>query len=327
VNLKSFKRYVDDSHARFDVQNDALRFLDVLNKQHENIQYTIETENEEKSLNFLDISIINTTKGKYQFKIHRKEAITNVQLKPSSCHDPKVLNGVFRGFVDRAYSLCSDNYLDEEIKFLTQNFIDNGYNETSLTSIIKSVKQKKQQQQQQPPDTVQKIVSLPWIPGVSTKLKNAFKKSGYKTVFKSNKNLKDILTAKTKPKLPANSHPGVYKVDCSCGKAYVGETKLQISTRVNQHEKAAFLGQWQKSAIAEHTKSCDGVIEWNNQRNTIKVESRYFDRKVREALEIQYHRCNPKYGGINQDDGTYVTTSFWKPLMKYCKDKDTLLKN
>jgi len=42
-----------------------------------------------------------------------------------------------------------------------------------------------------------------------------------------------------------------------------------------------------------------------------------------EALEIQYHQCNPKYGGMNQDDGTYVTTSFWKPLLKNCKDTIT----
>jgi len=120
INLKSFKRYVNDSHARFDIKNDALRFLNILNKQNKNIQYTIEMQSENKSLDFLDITITNTNNGKYQFKIHRKEAITNVQLKPSSSHDPKVLNGIFKGFVERAYSLCSTNYLEEELNFLTK---------------------------------------------------------------------------------------------------------------------------------------------------------------------------------------------------------------
>jgi len=156
----------------------------------------------------------------------------------------------------------------------------------------------------------------------SSKLKKAFKKSGYKAVFKSNKNLKDILTTKNKPKLPSNSYPGVYKINCSCGKSYVGETKLQVSNRIKQHQKATFLGQWEKSAIAEHSNHCHGSIEW--EPNTIKVEGLYFERKVREALEIQYHQTNPKYGGMNQDDGQYVTTSFWKPLLRY--HKDTLTK-
>jgi len=113
-------------------------------------------------------------------------------------------------------------------------------------------------------------------------LKNAFKKSGYKAVFKSNKNLKDILTIKNKPKLPSNSHPGIYKVDCACGKAYVGETKLRVATRINQHEKATLPGQYNKPAIADHTKNCDGVINRDpKQQNTTKAESRHLDRKVR----------------------------------------------
>ena len=40
-----------------------------------------------------------------------------------------------------------------------------------------------------------------------------------------------------------------------------------------------------------------------------------FERSVREALEIQRHRSSPKYGGINLDDGQYVKTNFWIPLM------------
>lgn len=97
-------------------------------------------------------------------------------------------------------------------------------------------------------------------------MKKAFEKSGYKTVFKSNKNLKHILTSKNKPKLPPNSYPGIYKLNCSCGKKYVGETKLKIQSRIKQHKKASFLGQYEKLAIAEHQKDCDGTIDWNSPK-------------------------------------------------------------
>ena len=50
---------------------------------------------------------------------------------------------------------------------------------------------------------------------------------------------------------------------------------------------------------------------------TIKIEERYFDRCIREALEIQRKGSGPKEGGVNLDYGKYVTTKFWLPLMKY----------
>ena len=97
INIKSFKQYVDDTHACFTNHLESERFLQLLNKQHENIKYTIEKEdNETKTINFLDVSVTNNMSGTYQFNVFLKNAITNVQIKPNSCHDPKIIR-------------CSDN--------------------------------------------------------------------------------------------------------------------------------------------------------------------------------------------------------------------------
>ena len=58
---KTFKRFVDDSHARFNNRAQSLQFLDILNSQDPSIQYTIEFENENKQLSFLDLTITNTS--------------------------------------------------------------------------------------------------------------------------------------------------------------------------------------------------------------------------------------------------------------------------
>ena len=50
-------------------------------------------------------------------------------------------------------------------------------------------------------------------------------------------------------------------------------------------------------------------------------ETNRFERKVREVLEIQYHKCGPKKGGMNLDDGQYVTTKFWTPHFKYLRKR------
>jgi len=75
-------------------------------------------------------------------------------------------------------------------------------------------------------------------------------------------------------------------------------------------------GQWEKSGLAEHAKNCHGQFSWNETK-TLKIDANRFSRKVREAIEIQFHQTAPRNGGLNQDDGQYVTTPFWKPLLRH----------
>ena len=120
--------------------------------------------------------------------------------------------------------------------------------------------------------------------------------------------------------LPENSHPGVYKLNCNCKKANVGETGCKVSTRTQQHQQSVYNGNWEKSGVTEHAKTCHGIIDWSTV-GTLKVESRTFERKIKEAIEIQYYQTGPRDGGMNQDDGNYMTTSFWKPMLQYVKTK------
>ena len=180
---KTFRRYVDDSHARFNSFEEAERFLTILNSQDPRIQYTIEREDDEKQLPFLDILVHNAGSGLYDFKVYRKEAITNVQIKPNSCIDGKVIVGVFKGFLARAWRICSEKHRNEEFEFLIKVFSENGHDENLLRSIKDSYK---------PPElrptiavnnaTDEKpIVKLPWIPKVTPKLKKIYKKKRFKS--------------------------------------------------------------------------------------------------------------------------------------------------
>ena len=73
--MLSFYPYVDGSHNNIDC---AIEFQNILNKQHNKIQYTIDKEEENKVLQFIDIKVINNGAGKYEFDISRKYAITCV---------------------------------------------------------------------------------------------------------------------------------------------------------------------------------------------------------------------------------------------------------
>ena len=132
---KTFKRFVDDSHTRFNNREQSLQFLDILNSQDPSIQYMTEFENENKQLSFLDVTITNTGNNSYDFKIFRKTSIANVQTKPNSKIAPHIAMGVFKGFLSRAYKICTEKYLQSEIDFLIDIFTENGHNRNTLPNI------------------------------------------------------------------------------------------------------------------------------------------------------------------------------------------------
>ena len=52
------------------------------------------------------------------------------------------MKGIFIGFIDRADNICSDNFIGDEIDFLVNVFVENGYDETFLRNIIKQRRRK-----------------------------------------------------------------------------------------------------------------------------------------------------------------------------------------
>ena len=70
-------------NSRSETVHQSHSFLNMFNKQSNAIRHTMEKEDQSQKLNFLEIIVINTAAGNYEFKIRRKNAITNAQIKPN----------------------------------------------------------------------------------------------------------------------------------------------------------------------------------------------------------------------------------------------------
>ena len=141
---KTFRCFVDDSHTRFQERSHTDNFLKIWNKQDPAIKYTVEFEDHKHSLNFLDINITNnTTNRKYEFKVHRKDAITNIHIKPNSCIDPSITKSVFKGFLHLGHKGCSEKYTMEETQFLIDIFVENRHMRTFPENLVKNYNVKK----------------------------------------------------------------------------------------------------------------------------------------------------------------------------------------
>ena len=162
----------------------------------------MEKEDQSRKVNFLDVTIISTGAGKYEFKTHRKNAVTNVQIKLYSYVNPALIRGIFKGLVSRAKKLCSEKYSDEELNFLVDMFVENGHDQNYLFSIFRENKS----QVPKTENTDSNIIKLPWIPIIGPKIRKELRNTGCKVIFISAAKLKNIL-CNNKSKLLPNSYP------------------------------------------------------------------------------------------------------------------------
>ncbi|KAI5634371.1 hypothetical protein NE865_12919 [Phthorimaea operculella] len=186
--------------------------------------------------------------------------------------------------------------------------IQNGY-----TGVQRRIKNKKAKQ----PEVNRQPAYLPYVKGVTDKIGTVLSKGSMKTVFTP---LSKISYSLRTPKdvIPFQN-AGVYKVQCSCGKSYIGQTKRSISERVKEHIAAVKNRQTHKSAIAEHllTSGANHWIELHAPK-VLSVERHYYSRVVREAIEIKKNPNN-----FNREDGFKLSTT-WSPVIDKIKTRDSL---
>ena len=207
-------------------------------------------------------------------------------------------------------------------------FVENGYKKATLEEVKKSFENRRFQNnpiQNKNNIDYKRTVSMPFVESISYKLRKSFKKAGCNISFYGKNNLKNILCARNKPKLKKNSVPGVYRTNCGCNSRYVGQSGGLIRNRNVQHEKAAFNGNTRYSGLAEHATQCQQV-EWNDVIR-LSTEPKYYERCIRETLEIQCNRAEPGTPlALNRDRGQYVTTNSWKPFFAFWEKQEPELK-
>ena len=122
-----------------------------------------------------------------------------------------------------------------------------------------------------------------------------------------------------KSKLIPNSNPGVYKLTCSCGAVYIGETKKRVLMRCIEHQENYMKGKWDASGATEHSRECDGVFDWIHSK-TLAIKSEYEERKVRESLEINFASTYQEIKHtpilLNRENGIKIFTNSWRPIFK-----------
>ncbi len=227
---------------------------------------------------------------------------TDQYLLFSSHHPVEHKLGVVRTLNHRANIIVSrDNDRKEEQSHVNQALQRCGYPRWAVRSSIRPKKSKERKDRRTIRENLgyKPKVVLPYIGGVSEKIRRVLEDYNITTYFKPHVTLRRRLVH-PKDRIPKDKKPDiVYGIRCSdatCEQFYIGETSQPLKSRMSQHRRPSSSGY--DSAVYTHLE--DSGHRFNNKDVVIlDKESRWFERGVKEAI---YERSQKpslnKHGGL-----------------------------
>ena len=251
-------RYVDDILVVAPQNMDLNKKLEELNLVDPKIQLTIEHE-KFAAIPFLDTEIVRTG-NQVKFKVYRKPTNREDYVHFFSGHTDKVKRGIVIGFFLRAFRVCSEEYLEEEIQHIILSFMKLKYPKGFLLNLKKkaiNIRNRSNRTKTRKKDV--KYMSIPNSETAETIAKN-LETTGIRVAVTSGRKIGEILT-KNKT-YQHNDNSVVYKIPCgSCDKSYIGETGRGMQTRLKEH-KRDLRNNMDYSAFVVHAEQSHHIPNW-----------------------------------------------------------------
>ncbi|XP_078353258.1 uncharacterized protein LOC144638030 [Oculina patagonica] len=262
VKPRWWRRYVDDSNAC--LKSESIRvFHSHLNSINPHIQFTIEmptTGAEGQTIAFLDTSNTVSASGQVEVGVYRKPTHTNKYLASESHSPAQSKRAVVKTLMDRAKYLPSTSQRKQsEKQQVIGDLKVNGYPQSFIDRCLVSAQETIQPENQESQESPRGYASIPYIKGVSERVRRVLSRENIRTTFKPVKTLGSIFK-KPKDRPATNQIKGiVYKVKCkTCDFAYVGESKRSWNSRGAEHKPGTRSNN--ESAIRFHAETTDHDI-------------------------------------------------------------------
>ena len=277
-------RYVDDVLVVAPSDMDLNVKLDELNAVDPKIQFTIEHEKQGR-IPFLDTEI-ERTGDCLKFKVYRKPTNKEDYIHFYSGHSDRVKRGVVLGFFLRAYRICSEEYLEQEIQHVLDSFIRLKFPKGLLLNLKrKAMEIRNRAETERQRKKNERYLTIP-----NSKLANVVAKrietTGARTAVTSGRKIGEMI--RKKEKKDKSDKSVVYRVPCGiCEKAYIGETGRGAKTRLKEH-KRDFRNFMEHSAFVAHANKTGHLPNWEGTEIIASCSS----KAIRKATEAAYIATN-----------------------------------
>ena len=273
-----YKRYVDDTFLCFKQSDHIDSFLQYLNSQHPNINFTAERAID-NSLPFLDLAV-SWENNSFTTNVYRKPTFTGLGTNFNSYIYSKFKINAIKTLIHRAFHLSSTYAgFHSEIEYLKQFFNKNGYPNYLIDRHISLFLNKIFEPKIKPVTVPKKsmYVSLPFYGSNSETIYNSLFKQlsacyphiNFTTILKTHMTIGKYF--QFKDRLPPELCSSViYKYTCrSCNALYIGSTGRRSVERFSEHRGVSFrtnrpLSNPSSSHIRNHAYENDHPIYKDN---------------------------------------------------------------
>ncbi|KAI8493887.1 hypothetical protein Bbelb_282340 [Branchiostoma belcheri] len=151
-------------------------------------------------------------------------------------------------------------------------------------------------------------ITIPYVQGVSEKLRRIFQNFNIATNFKPHSTLRQRLVhPKDRPHKGTKANV-IYRLKCeepNCNNTYIGETSRPLKVRYKEHCRPSANGY--SSAIFHHLQHNQGHSFKLESTDVLDRETRWWERGVKEAIyERMYNPTLNREGGLRVDlSGTW----------------------
>ena len=274
-------RYVDDILVVAPQTMNLDNKLNELNSVDSNIQFTIEKENG-GTIPFLDTEIVRKEHN-VKFKVYRKPTNREDYVHYFSGHSDRIKRGIVLGFFLRAFRICSEEYLAEELQHIVTAFTKLKYPKGLLLHLKRKAKDIRNRSRTAPIRSKNtRYISIP-NSGAAEIIATRLETTNVKVAFQTGRKVREMLSQNQRSLEGDKSV--VYQIPCgTCSKVYIGETGRGLDQRLKEHKRDVRNGM-DHSSFVVHAHQTNHLPDWNRASILVKCKSKRL-RKMTEAAYI-----------------------------------------
>ena len=284
--LPIYLRYVDDILLAAPSYQHSI-ILQTFNLLHERLHFTLE-KSKNNQINYLDVSIEVANK-RFIFDWHRKATFSGRYLNYYSQHPIAHKIGVVRGLVDKVLNISDPLFYQKNIELIIKILLENNYPiQLIFSTIEKGIKKfiYNNNGEGNTKDKDNNYFVVPYVRNISDRFFPIANSLGLKTAFSVDHSLKSFIKVVKDPLDKMTLCNVVYKLKCQdCSATYVGQTKRQLRTRINEHRKD-IKKTYGVSVISNHRIECEHDFEWDDVE-ICDIETSYSKRLTSEMIYIK----------------------------------------
>jgi len=289
------KKYVDDIICI--IPNNAdVEILEVFNNHDPHIKFTIEKEDDNNSVPFLDTKLMRRN-NILLLDWYVKPTSSGRYLNYNSTHSEKMKTNLVLGLKHRIYKISHRTLYQKNIKLLFNTLVGNSYPprllsrllyKTPIPPSLSETEENAPPQQDDEEVAVPRFAVLPNIEDVTAKLIHTFKDLNTKVAKKNMKTVNGLFTNLKDPVKIAERSNIVYRIPCQeCPLTYIGQTSRTLHSRLISHKSDIRLNK-NSCALADHClqtnhrPAYDSATVLDTHRSTVK---RNFVEMIRISQE------------------------------------------